>query len=535
MNAPVNVENPNINSSRKNFYILRCFDDLAAWLASHPWALLPVLVVLYLHIILQTRTKNLWHDEIFTYYIAQAPTFMQMLQWTRQIDLNPPLYYISARACFHLFHPSSFAVRLPSMIGYFIAVICAYLFMRCRLGPLYGMIAALIVMSAGFNGYAYEARPYAMVLGFLGIAAIGWQGATEEDKTGRWLDFVLLGIGGFGMLLSHVLALVAYGAFFFAEAIRLAIRRKADWPLWLILIVPLPSCILYFPLIQSHGVSVFPYSFQAPHQLLNAYSPLWANVDSLLAITMILFASINKKPSLSACLTNRFQLFWPDVALASGLLLVPLEITLVFMRLHSAFFPRYGMPSLLGVAILVPYWLGWWTNASRRAALIGAVVFIFGVLPPAAIVQDLRHSMKLKNTDTALSGEVAIPLTKIHSDLPFVDASGLTFLEMNTRENAGFLSRVYYLEDKQADIQYAHATIFEIFPALIGKFPISANIASYHAFIEQHPRFIVLGTYNYPEDWLLRKLLADGATLRFLGNFPNSYKDHELYEVTMKP
>jgi len=33
----------------------------------------------------------------------------------------------------------------------------------------------------------------------------------------------------------------------------------------------------------------------------------------------------------------------------------------------------------------------------------------------------------------------------------------------------------------------------------------------------------------------LRKLQADGATLRVLGHFPSAYKSQELYEVTLSP
>ena len=126
-----------------------------------------------------------------------------------------------------------------------------------------------------------------------------------------------------------------------------------------------------------------------------------------------------------------------------------------------------------------------------------------------------------------------MPLSKVMVDLPLVDASGLTFLEMNSRENTAFLSRVYYLNDMEAAIQYSNATIFEGFPYLKNKFPIRAHIEPYRQFIQQHSKFLVLGTYNYPEDWILRKLLADHATLRFLGDYSSGYKDEQLYEVTL--
>ncbi len=532
--TPRTAFNPKTSGPRSSG-LLRRLDNLAAWIECHPWVLLPCLLILYAHIVLHTRTKLLWHDELFTFYIAQAPTFLQMLQWTRQIDLNPPLYYIATRACFHLFHPSSFSVRLPSMLSYCVAALCAYQFIRRRFSPLYGVIAALILLREGYNFYSYEARPYAMVLGFLGIAAIGWQGAIAEGRTKRWLYLLLLGVGGFGMLLSHVLALIAYGAFFFAEGVRLIIRRKTDWPLWVSLLVPLASCLLYLPLIHNYGASAFPPAFQASPQLLfNVYDDLSTKLLPLFALAMVLIALAESKSSVPAEHAERIQILWPEIGLAVSLLLVPSIITLAFMRSHSAFFSRYGMPALFGAAILIPYWLAWWTRMNRRAALIGATVFIFAVLPPASLTRILQRHLHPAPTAVSLTGEIDVPLSKLYPDLPLVDASGLTFLEMNHRENGFFLSRVFYLEDKQADLQYAHATIFEGFSALTHIFPLRAQVVPYSQFTQQHPRFLVLGTYDYPEDWLLRKLIADGATLRFLGDVSSSYNDRELYEVTLK-
>ena len=38
---------------------------------------LPVLLVLYVWILKSSRIKRLWHDELYTFYIAQAPSFAE--------------------------------------------------------------------------------------------------------------------------------------------------------------------------------------------------------------------------------------------------------------------------------------------------------------------------------------------------------------------------------------------------------------------------------------------------------------------------
>ena len=62
-------------------------------------------------------------------------------------------------------------------------------------------------------------------------------------------------------------------------------------------------------------------------------------------------------------------------------------------------------------------------------------------------------------------------------------------------------------------------------------FGFTSHTEPYRQFLAQHPAFYVLGTYDYPEDWLLRALQHEGARILVLGRVRGSYKDHELYEV----
>ena len=64
---------------------------------------------------------------------------------------------------------------------------------------------------------------------------------------------------------------------------------------------------------------------------------------------------------------------------------------------------------------------------------------------------------------------------------------------------------------------------------------LHGHVAPYHQFLAQHSRFFVIGTYTYPEDWLLRKLDADGAILIYRGKIRSTYKDDDLYEVNAAP
>jgi len=83
-------------------------------------------------------------------------------------------------------------------------------------------------------------------------------------------------------------------------------------------------------------------------------------------------------------------------------------------------------------------------------------------------------------------------------------------------------------------LRYAGATIFEGLPTVKNYFPIRAHVVPYREFVAIHPVFLVLGTPDYPEDWLLRALVATDAELRYLGEIPLPYKDTQLYQVKVQ-
>lgn len=530
-NLHLPTERPRSPWSRRQ--ILTQIDIAAAELESHPWLFIVALAVLYVFVIHQ-RLKPLWYDELFTYYIAGASSFRQMILWTRQVDLNPPLYYILARWTFHFFRPGPTSVRLPAIVSYFVAALGAFQFVGRRSNYIYGFIASLVVLGSTYNYYANEARPYALMLGFLGIAAVCWQSAIDANSSRRWLSLSMLVVAAFCMLLSHVLAMVAYGAFFFAEFARLMVRRKPDWPLWTCMVLPLSSYFLYRPLLQSHSAGVYPPAFQGSIQMLyQDYQNMWNDIAPFLATAMVLIALVGLSRVASGEKKGCAQPAFLELVFAFGLLLVPTEVTVLFMRSHSQFFPRYGITSLFGVAITVPYLLAWWTDNDRCAALIGSFAFAFGIIHPASFARIAQDHIQPQAISSALSGESAKPLREIRPDLPFVDSSGLTFLEMDYRENPAFSSRVYFLIDPAAALQYAHANGFNNLAAIKKIFPVRANVEQYGQFIQEHKKFLVLGTYSFPDDWLLRKLVADGATVRLLGQFPTNYKDRDVYEVTI--
>src|SRR3954453_7530768 len=80
------------------------FSTLADLLEIHPALCFLLLVMVFVPSVLgRSLEKPLWHDELFTFYISQAPDFSSLLRENTLIDLNPPASYLLTRASFFLF------------------------------------------------------------------------------------------------------------------------------------------------------------------------------------------------------------------------------------------------------------------------------------------------------------------------------------------------------------------------------------------------------------------------------------------------
>ena len=155
--------------------------------------------------------------------------------------------------------------------------------------------------------------------------------------------------------------------------------------------------------------------------------------------------------------------------------------------------------------------------------------------PAAAVLILILFCATRAGTGTLIvdAGNASTAYLTIRPDLPFVTASGMTFLEMDHREEPAFAGRLYYLTDREAALRN-HSNIFEeVFPPVRKWFPIRATIEPYGDFVTRNREFLVLGTRGFPEDWLLQKLEQDGAQIRLLLDLKTGYHDRELYQVTL--
>jgi hypothetical protein len=498
----------------------------------HSGVVFSILVLLFFPlVIVQSRSKLLWHDELFTYYIAQAPNLSTLLEQTRTLDLNPPLSYLFVRALFLVFPPSATVCRIPSMVGFVLCMACVYWLLQRKLGAPWGIVGVLFLATGDAFPYAFEARPYGLMLGFVSLAFVGWQKATSDAKS--QLGLFLLVFGGFGALLSHVFATFAWMILILAEVLRVTRCRRLNWHVLLALLIPLIALVTYVPLISIHAASYYPVAFlPTPLTMVGFYIVML--VQSAFALVCVAFVTqfVAGQPTLKS--RGKLPVSAAELFALLGFFAVPAILLLYLMHAHAAFFFRYGIVANFAIATLIPIFLAWLTRGNRTVAWITALaLFVWSLLPANILIPAIhpsRLSLSIKKPGACEACGLA---NRIAPALPFVDASGLTFLEMDSREDTRFLSRVYYLTDPSGSMSYAHANIFEGMQTEKDAFPIRAKVEQYSIFVRQHPTFLVFGTHDYPEDWLLRKLQADGAHLRLLQTVGDpQFKDRELWQVT---
>lgn len=491
---------------------------MTSFIDRRPGVVLPVWIFTYFAVLWRAANRPLWFDELLTYYVSTAPNTGSFLH-TRFLDPTPPLSYFFFRASIILLGNSPFAARLPSMLAFLAASLIVYRLVKRRLGGAVGLAALGIFWSSSLSRYAVEARPYGLLLALFSVAMLCWLKAIEAGCGTWWHLGLAVAIGA--MFLTHCFSPPIAAAIGAAELVRTVATRRVDRKVWAALLAPLCVLACYPPLIRDARAILCPPAFLAtpvtiPKSYLAILAPL---LPAIGAIVIIFLATYGRGRRIRLGDLARPY----EMAFSIAAFLGPLATISYCIWSGAPFWPRYGIGMIVGTTLILSALLALTTkrnsNLTVAAAALILILFCVTQAGTGSLVQ------QYENTSDAFRA--------VRPELPFVTASGLTFLEMDHREQPAFLNRLYYLTDRESALRY-HTNIFEGMPVLRQWFPVRANVASYRDFTLQNRQFLVLATRGFPEDWLLPKLEADGAQIRLLRGEKFPYRDGELYEVTVR-
>src|SRR5262249_11176968 len=90
---------------------------------------------------IRSISRPFWFDELLTWHVARLPTIASI--WSAlhvPVDQQLPLCYLAVRLSHAAFGYSSFATRLPALVGFGVMSLCLYLYLRRRLPMPYACI-----------------------------------------------------------------------------------------------------------------------------------------------------------------------------------------------------------------------------------------------------------------------------------------------------------------------------------------------------------------------------------------------------------
>jgi hypothetical protein len=466
----------------------------------------------------------MWFDELCTYSIATLPNAAAI--WSKLASGTgpmPPSFYLLTRFSQRWLAPTHFAIRFPELVGVLIASLCLFHFIRQRTSAIYGLIGMLTVWITGAYPFAYEARPYGLVLGFCGLALVCWQAATGDVR--RRLALVGLFAACAGAVASHYGAVMLVLPFALGEVVRSISRRKVDWPVWLAFLGAGLPLLVFFPLLRT---SIAPYGvtmWSHPHasSIVECYTELlsiaghpFAAVLGLLAIWRVMRA----RAIVTRVLVRTSAMPIWEITTAIGLVLLPFIGVLQAVFVTNQITPRYVMPLVMGFGILIAV-------LARENLCDDAVsgLLIIGLLS-AGWISHVRCEYLTIRSEADRVQALYLATAQQPDSLPIVINDGNRFFQLVHYAPTEFSSRLIYLIDAEAARKYGGTDSVDLCLLRYGTF-LAFNLRPADSFLGDGHPFLM---YESSSGWLLPTLQNNGATIEVLG----SPGGHTLYRIYPK-
>ena len=456
--------------------------------------------------------KPLWYDELFSVIVAIQPTWNSM-KGAMAADGNPPVYALLTKLCLHLFGSGDFSIRLPSLLGFLGALSGVYVYIRRECGPLYGLLAMVLVLAQPGWTYSYEARPYALMLAWVMLALVSWQAATRTTGA-RGLALAGIATALAGGILTHNLGIVMVGVPLLAgESVRIVQRRRADWPMLATGLAVLTALAITLPMMRRTNLLLLGFQHNYLHPLTWAKFVHYGIVFPLqsfpevvsiglvgwmvviVVITWRVRGKQNPSPQAAAQPATPGYILAAAVACA---LLMPITWA-VMMSTTGYYLSRYGIGTIAGLA-LVACLLAHRTQRAKSILPIAVLSLLALDLVTTAIHARAKHPI--------------LPVDQLvyayPSDLPVVVNDPYRYLPMWWYAPASAKSRLIYLEDRPEAIRNGYIIVEA---ALVAQAPyLPMHFAAFDRFLATHDDFLLdsTGTAN---NNLPQRIQAAGYTL----------------------
>jgi hypothetical protein len=478
---------------------------------------------------LHAVAKPFWFDELCTVIIARLPGASAI--WNaldHAADTQPPAYYLVARFARQLVQDDHLGYRLPSILGLMGTVFCIYIILSRRVSHLSAMVGATFVLCTPLAIYAYEARPYSLMIAFISCAILAWQ--RIEDS---WRYALLLVISLAAAVSMHYYAIFVWPAFLMAEASVWIFHRRFRTGAWASIIAGVLPLLFFSKLLfRLHQILApnfwaqpsFTQVFTAPNWLFYL-GHFWGFTFSAGITAVFLYFEITKtaarvvpecRPVEDKGLKIEEQVFILMLLWLPVIAIIAAEIA------HGGMTERYMMPTILGGALAIGYLSG---KVPRAMAAILLVLFLTNyALSSFQVVMSALNGSLLDQRTAATRKMQAIIAKDDQADLPIVISNVIRYLPMAYYTPAPLNRKLYLLVESP-----------DLFSAVLAQYTSIGQVESYGDFVSRNREFLVVagkgGGPGIDFEWLPARLAQDGNTVRLL----SATQGTEVYKVTMIP
>ena len=462
--------------------------------------------------------KQMWNDELFTYYLALLPNGSALRQaLLTGAEQIPPTFHLLTRGTFALLGTGQLAIRLPEIVSFLIMMLCLYRFVSVISSPFYGLIAMITPLVTDAYRYAYEARPYALVLGFSAVALVCWQETADERRRIWALAGLVVALAA--ALSSHYYGVLTFAGIGIGEAIRSWGRRRLDLPVWVALglgaAVPI---LIFWPFIsRSAG---YASTFWSPpprlRQVPDFYRQLFLPGASPLGATLLLAAGYGLTSTTAPSSEPRAADARAGLGAGFGFASLPVIAFALGKVATHVFVNRYALTSVLGISILVALVV---RQLPRGRAVIGMAYLVLVTLwfPLAQ-----RNSLRALQDDVSSTKAAVALLEANESGLSIVASEPHIFMTLAHYAPPDITSRLVYLADPAASLRHlGHNSVDRGMLELIGPW-FHLPVRPYTPFIDAHRTFLVYGNLGWL-NWVTAQLCEDRRPLEFVGRVNEDY------------
>jgi Dolichyl-phosphate-mannose-protein mannosyltransferase len=453
--------------------------------------------------------RPMWQDELYTWNIARLPGARAIWDVLHAgADQNLPLSHLSVRVSHSLFGPGELATRLPALTGFWIMLLCLYVFLRRRLPLPYALVGTLFPMLTFAWQYAFEARAYGILLGCAAAALLAWQTAAEDRM--RPVALALLALALAVALGSHYGALqlaIPLGA---GEIVRSLHRRRVDVPVWIAFGAASLVTLMYPGLLAPtanwdlHGlqptVSAIGGFYGAAFR--TAVAPLIAG-----AVAVYVAGRDRVTPG-----SGELKLPVHETAALVGFVLAPGVYFMTGLASnHFVFANRHGVLVVIGAAGWAAILLFRLMAASRRAG----TVFVLSIAGWLALSRAKEALAERRPPAVQVAQENPLLARALADGRPVVIANQQLLMQADHYLPAE-AGRAWYLMDWDAGRHYLEQDEANQLTSRAARYlPLKAHVELFDRFTQRNPHFL-LHTDERFQQWLYDLLLRRGWKLTVL-------------------